>query len=74
MTLEAALLSAVAALTAALVALFYLYVRQRDTDDRKYREFFTQMTPLLTEIKTVATDMNALVRQLLIRLPRDTRT
>ena len=71
MTLESALLIAVSSLTAALVALFYLYVRQRDTDDRKYQAFFAQMVPLLTELKTVATDMNTLVRQLPFRMPRE---
>lgn len=69
MTLEAALLTAVVSLTTALVALFYLYVRQRDTDDGKYQMLTAQMIPLLTELKSVATDMNALVRRLLVRLP-----
>jgi len=67
MNLETALLSAVAALASVVVALFWLYIRQRDANDSKYEKFTGQMLPLLTELKTVAAEMNGLARQILIR-------
>lgn len=64
---ETALMSAVAALAAAIVALFYIYVRHRDSADGRYERFTNTMLPLLTQLKGVADEMNGLVRELMVR-------
>ena len=67
MSLEAALLAAVGTLVSAVVALFWLYIKQRDTNDSKYEVFTGQMLPLLADLKTVGAEMNGLARQILIQ-------
>lgn len=65
MDLTAALVTAISAETAALVALFWLYVKQRDRDEKRYQSFTEKMLPLLTNLSNIATEMNTLVRGLI---------
>jgi hypothetical protein len=48
------LLTAIGTLAAAVVALFWLNVRQRDKADAKYERFMGQMLPLLEQFKSVS--------------------
>ncbi|HET6494443.1 MAG TPA: hypothetical protein VFH61_03645 [Thermoleophilia bacterium] len=66
MDLTTALVTAISAETAALVALFWLYVKQRDRDEKKYHSFTETMLPLLTNLSNIATEMNTLVRGLIV--------
>jgi hypothetical protein len=65
MDLITALVTAISAETAALVALFWLYVKQRDRDEKKYQSFTETMVPLLTNLSNIAAEMNRLVRGLI---------
>lgn len=63
MTYETALLTAVGALTSALVGLFWLYVRARDSAEARYQIFTEKMLPILEEFKVNAVDFKNLVRE-----------
>ena len=67
MDLTTALLTAVGAESAALVALFWLYVNQRNAQDKRGEVFVDSLVPLLTSIKEVMQDTRDLLRQFITR-------
>lgn len=67
MDLTTALCAAIGGETTALVVLFWLYVNQRNAQDKRGEVFVDSLVPLLTSIKEVMQDTRDLLRQFVTR-------